>query len=625
MDCSTSRQSNQLPTNLPQLQNLIKRDPQSYYEEFQLQYHHYKALLQLFLLNPSQDSKTLQDLVMFLAQVSQSYAEEMKSFPDDLQTLLKQQATVLHPDVRMVLCRALILMRNRNYIPPDSLLELFFSLFRCQDKLLRSTLYSHIVSDIKRINSKHKNNKVNKMLQNFMYQMLKDSSPVAAKMSLDVMIELYHRNIWNDAKTVNVITTACSSPVTKIVVTAVKFFLTEGQKSEDDEDSSDSGSEGTALRQMMVSKQVNKKGKKREKKIAKALQVLKKQKKKHKLHPQANFSALYLINDPQEFAERLLKKLETCREKFDVRLLLMNLISRLIGVHKLFVFNFYPYLQRYIQPHQREVTRLLSFLAQASHELVPPEIIEPALRTVVDNFVTERNSSEAIAIGLNAVRELCTRCPLAMSGDLLQDLTSYKKYKDKSVMMASRSLIQLFRTVNPSLLARKDKGRPTESGAPSVKQYGDSNALEHVPGAEHLPGDCDFITQEQFETIRLNQAAEQVEPLRGKKRAVQDMIDLDESSELVSVSQIESLAKRQKMDKEARIESIKAGRESREKFGYKKHRMNPHGSTTNKEKRKNKDFRMLKQNRNVRNKTKRSFREKQVALKNSLLKKMRRK
>ena len=32
------------------------------------------------------------------------------------------------------------------------------------------------------------------------------------------------------------------------------------------------------------------------------------------------------------------------------------------------------------------------------------------------------------------------------------------------------------------------------------------------------------------------------------------------SSELVSVSQIESLAKRQKMDKEARIESIKVSR-----------------------------------------------------------------
>ena len=42
-----------------------------------------------------------------------------------------------------------------------SLLELFFALFRCKDKLLREVLYSHIVTDIKNINAKHKNNKVN--------------------------------------------------------------------------------------------------------------------------------------------------------------------------------------------------------------------------------------------------------------------------------------------------------------------------------------------------------------------------------------------------------------------------------------------------------------------------------
>ena len=53
-------------------------------------------------------------------------------------------------------------------------------------------------------------------LQNFMYTMLRDSSAVAAKKSLDVMVELYRKNIWNDAKTVNVITTACFSSVTKV-------------------------------------------------------------------------------------------------------------------------------------------------------------------------------------------------------------------------------------------------------------------------------------------------------------------------------------------------------------------------------------------------------------------------
>lgn len=85
--------------------------------------------------------------------------------------------------------------------------------------------------------------------------MLKDNNPIAAKMSLvsyhyiafflcfvlhgfsklgnevsielliktiltlqDVMIELYRRNIWRDAKTVNVITTACFSKVTKVTL-----------------------------------------------------------------------------------------------------------------------------------------------------------------------------------------------------------------------------------------------------------------------------------------------------------------------------------------------------------------------------------------------------------------------
>lgn len=33
-------------------------------------------------------------------------------------------------------------------------------------------------------------------LQNFMYTMLQDSNKMAAKMSLDVIMELYRKNIW---------------------------------------------------------------------------------------------------------------------------------------------------------------------------------------------------------------------------------------------------------------------------------------------------------------------------------------------------------------------------------------------------------------------------------------------
>ncbi len=47
-----------------------------------------------------------------------------------------------------------------------------------------------------------------------------------------------------------------------------------------------------------------------------------------------NFSALHLIHDPQSFAERLLKKTESLKEKFEVKLLFMDLLSRLIGIHQ---------------------------------------------------------------------------------------------------------------------------------------------------------------------------------------------------------------------------------------------------------------------------------------------------
>lgn len=63
------RHNNQLPDNLPQLQNLIKRDPESYKDEFHQQYRHFLSSLEVFALNPTEENKSLDELVMFIAQV----------------------------------------------------------------------------------------------------------------------------------------------------------------------------------------------------------------------------------------------------------------------------------------------------------------------------------------------------------------------------------------------------------------------------------------------------------------------------------------------------------------------------------------------------------------------------
>lgn len=676
----SGRNNNKLPTNLPQLQNLIKRDPKSYTEEFLQQFRHYQSNLQVFKHQPDKANRDLAELVMFLAQVGHCYVTELVNFPKELTELLLNHHTVLESDLRMTFCKALILLRNKDLIEPTSLLELFFELLRCHDKLLRKTLYTHIVTDIKNINAKHKNNKMNTTLQNFMYTMLRDSNPIAAKMSLDVMIELYKRNVWNDGKTVNVITTACFSKVTKILVAGLKFFL---GTDEDEEKGSDSESEddGPTARDLMVRYSTGKKTTKNKKKLEKAMKVLKKHKKKKKVEV-FNFSAIHLIHDPQDFSEKLLKQLESSKERFEVKIMLMELISRLVGIHELFLFNFYPFVQRFLQPHQREVTKILLCAAQASHQLVPPEIIESVIMTIANNFITDRNSGEVMTVGINAVKEIVARCPLSMSEDLLQDLTQYKSHKDKNVVMSARGLIQLFRDLNPKMLHRRDRGRPTESSTEArIHNYGELEAKDYIPGAEildveeagqdddgwesasisdeeeddgewvtvHHSSDEDqqevaeklqsmpeeerkakaavvstsrLLTQDDFKKIRLAQMAKDVtkEPGKGHKRKKPDAEET-ERGELLTLRDIEKLHKKPKSDKETRLATAMAGRTDRKEFVKKKNKLNPYASTSNKEKRKTKNFMMMKQSHSVRTKGKRSFREKQMALRDALLKK----
>lgn len=717
------RHNNQLPNNLPQLQNLIKRDPASYKDEFLQQQRHYKSLLAVFTLRPTDFNKSLDELVMFMAQVAHCYPGELTTFAQELTNMLQTHGPVLDKDMRMTFCRALILLRNKRLLTPTDLLSLFFGLLRSQDKELRKFLESHIVSDIKNLNSKHKDAKLNRNLQNFMYTMLKDNNAKAAKMSLGIMVDLYKKNIWRDTKTVNVISTGCFSKITKVMVAALKFFVTvDANDSSDDSDSSSSDDDTPNTREVIMANKVSKTTRKRTKNLKKVKRLVEKNKKKKKQKQCSNFAALTLIHDPQGFAEKLFHQLEKRHERFEVKMLTLDVVSRLIGLHQLIIFNFYPYIQRFLQPHQKEVVRMMQFVAQASHEIVPPDVLEPVLRALVNNFVTERNSSDVMAIGLNAIREMCTRAPLVMTEDLLRDLAQYKNYRERSVMMAAKSLIHVYRSSMPHLLHKKDRGRPTEASLEIVaRKYGEVDAKEFVSGAEILlenennescensdeSGDDEWVnvshseneisddenidiedededvndsddddndddientsdaegindtdqsistqnsttnittkkkkvvskkeqlaekkekaaqvssmrilSDEDFKRIEIAQLSKQMTSAKNRKRPAEP----EESSrgELVRLKDIENIYKKRKHDKQTRIDSIKKGQEGREKFGYKDGRLNPFSSKTNREKKKTKNFMMIKHK--AKGKVKKSFKDKQIALRNHLTK-----
>lgn len=55
--------------NIPQLQNLIRRDPSSYKEEFLTSLNHFDGLFRLVALTPADPSTEFTELITFLCHV----------------------------------------------------------------------------------------------------------------------------------------------------------------------------------------------------------------------------------------------------------------------------------------------------------------------------------------------------------------------------------------------------------------------------------------------------------------------------------------------------------------------------------------------------------------------------
>ena len=62
-----------------------------------------------------------------------------------------------------------------------------------------------VCADLKACNRRARNDRLNRAVQSFLYTALQDEHEGAAKKSLAVLTELYRRQVWRDARTVNVI------------------------------------------------------------------------------------------------------------------------------------------------------------------------------------------------------------------------------------------------------------------------------------------------------------------------------------------------------------------------------------------------------------------------------------
>lgn len=427
--------------------------------------------------------ESFHNMVDLIAHVADCYPEETKTYPDDLKTILIQHHTVIHPELRDKVVGSLVLLRRKDIIDSaDLLTTLFPILVSSPSKTLRELLFNKILSDMRNSNTKATNHPLNRTIQTVLYNLVTaDRTSPRAIWAIKLTRELWKRQIWTDSKPVDVMKEACLAENEKVVVGATRFFLGGDKEREELED--ESSDEEVDLGKVRHQVNINKKSKKQKKALEKAVNKVKQmERKKSKPHP-LNFSALHLLHDPQEFAEQLFSKhLQNTKAKLslDTKLLVLQLVTRLIGLHELTVVPLYSWFIKYLTPRQQSVTSFLASLAQGTHKLVPPDVLEPLIQKIANEFVSEASASEVAAAGLNAIREICARQPLAMTDTLLQDLVQYRKSKDKGVMMSAKGLLSLYRDVGAELLKKRDRGKDAtidlRSGAQAQRKFGEEQA-----------------------------------------------------------------------------------------------------------------------------------------------------
>lgn len=122
---------------------------------------------------------------------------------------------------------------------------------------------------------------------------------------------------------------------------------------------------------------------------------------------------------------------------------------------------------------------------------MPPEELASTVKHIIENFVNDRCSEQAMTWGLNTVREMCVKNYHIMDSFSLNYLAGYYNFKNKYVSKSAKSIINLYRQINPKLLEKKFRGRIRQDSRlkdddGELLKFGEEYIYDSIEGAELL-------------------------------------------------------------------------------------------------------------------------------------------
>ena len=390
--------STALGQRLQNLHYVMKKDPEGYIPEVQGHLDNWKASVRAWERAPDLSHQELGELSIFLGSNINRFPTLLGDFGQQLLTMLERNSTTMGGDLRLGISKAIVIANSRKSISVPDMCGTFFYMFQLPDKRLRTYLYTMCLSAIKRMNARSVNLDVNRGLQRQLAGFLHGSDTRSGRVAISLIVNLYRRGMWADAHMVNIMAAACFSRQSTVRVAALYFFLGVDDDMERDEEEEADGfgihrnndESGSVIKSRIKFTQITTSHNKRKKKQLRVafgeqlkadkrrrmgLEPSDKEKKRKKKAGGGNLGVLDCIHDPFTFAERLLVALKRWGSaiKFEHKLLMIELIARVMAHHKVVLLDFYDWIPKYVSPKQEELHTILAALATRSLRTLSPE------------------------------------------------------------------------------------------------------------------------------------------------------------------------------------------------------------------------------------------------------------
>ena len=461
---------------LPQYQDRVKRDKESYKEEFLKILKKFEEQFNIFLFNPSREIKGFKELLMFFAHLSHLFKEETAFIPKGLCKIISENYLTIPHEVRLTIVDSLSIMCKSGILSLLEVIPLFFNLMRCQDKILRKRLTDYIISSLTKVNEKHKNVNINKNIQNFCEKLLEDSNKKLARKTLNIIVNLYQKKIWNDSRTINMLANiTVNAKDIKISSAGCKFFLSE-YDTEQGDSSDEEDLEELKNKYKLLGKGYSQKTKKRKAKLKQLMKSIeRKEERNKKIKTNTNFLPIDQLNDPYTFAEKLFHLMSSFQSgNFSHKLIILRLLGRILGRHRLIINNFFNSMIPLIKAEQKDLSIILASIIEATHDQIPPIELESLIKKLFDFFISDVLPPQQITLGLHTLYGIMERCPYCINEEYFNICEELRNYKNKSVANAARAVCNLY------------KEHSDKKGIENGFGFGDAKNNDTIEGIELL-------------------------------------------------------------------------------------------------------------------------------------------